>query len=424
MIDKIIERLKNVTITQHTGQLFADKSYKYDTIFFLSKFILQNLNAENCFEYGTYEKVAIEYVKDIFNLQQNGGNQKIKNYLNETITLLQYANILDKKSKFLYKVLDVDILRYMSICPENSYIFQYLVAYMTLKNDNKLELYKNYVNSDIETKKKLIKIFESYIKQSPGVDRWSPFKTKFLLMVLGYANNELEIARTLNIHNKKISTESISINVEGTKTPSYLPKKNDYIQKFNKQYVLRELKNYLFINFEIIKQEKVESNIANELAELKIDMLKAKSTMRQQSSIDQEQFVELAIKSRNQNVQRIFRDGLFKNNKHRCPLCGFEYKDFLIASHIVPYSKCEDTYDAINYYNGLLLCPNHDKLFEGARLMTIDASTGKVILSDKVVNSKDFKDLQGIIVDKSLIECERRHYLKWHNQQFKKINSK
>lgn len=119
--------------------------------------------------------------------------------------------------------------------------------------------------------------------------------------------------------------------------------------------------------------------------------------MRQQSSIDQEQFVELAIKSRNQNVQRIFRDGLFTNNKHRCPLCGFEYKDFLIASHIVPYSKCEDTYDAINYYNGLLLCPNHDKLFEGARLMTIDASTGRVILSDKVVNSKDFKDLQVIL---------------------------
>ena len=69
------------------------------------------------------------------------------------------------------------------------------------------------------------------------------------------------------------------------------------------------------------------------------------------------------------------------------------------------------------------MCPNHDKLFEGAKLMTIDAKTGVIILSDKVRNSPDFGHLHNKTIDKSLIECERRHYLAWHNAEFAKQNS-
>ena len=96
---------------------------------------------------------------------------------------------------------------------------------------------------------------------------------------------------------------------------------------------------------------------------------------------------------------------------------------FLIASHIKPYALCDNTYDAINQYNGLLLCPNHDKLFESAKYMTIDSSTGQIILNEEVKASKDYQELQGKKVDMRLINCERTHYLRWHNQRFYEINA-
>lgn len=63
-------------------------------------------------------------------------------------------------------------------------------------------------------------------------------------------------------------------------------------------------------------------------------------------------------------VQGEFRGGLLQKTPHVCPVCGFSYADFLIASHIKPYARCEDTYDAMNPHNGLLQCPVCDKLFE------------------------------------------------------------
>ena len=38
-------------------------------------------------------------------------------------------------------------------------------------------------------------------------------------------------------------------------------------------------------------------------------------------------------------------------------------KDFLIASHIKPWSKCKSN-QKLDVNNGLLLCPNHDRLFD------------------------------------------------------------
>ena len=78
-----------------------------------------------------------------------------------------------------------------------------------------------------------------------------------------------------------------------------------------------------------------------------------------------------------------------KPKEHICPICGFSFEKFLIASHIRPYAKCEDTYDAINHFNGLLMCPNHDKLFEDAKYMTVEFDTGKIILSKEAEASTE-----------------------------------
>ena len=42
MINKIIESLGKVSLTQKNGKFLADKSYGFDTVYFISKFILHN----------------------------------------------------------------------------------------------------------------------------------------------------------------------------------------------------------------------------------------------------------------------------------------------------------------------------------------------------------------------------------------------
>ncbi len=119
-------------------------------------------------------------------------------------------------------------------------------------------------------------------------------------------------------------------------------------------------------------------------------------------------------------VQGEFRDGLLKTIPHKCPVCGFEYRNFLIASHIKPYAKCEDTYDAMNPNNGLLMCPICDKLFESANYMTIDYRNGDVVYDPNLNSEKDFKYLKGKSLDVNYYDCERKHYLKWHNEEYKR----
>lgn len=50
--------------------------------------------------------------------------------------------------------------------------------------------------------------------------------------------------------------------------------------------------------------------------------------------------------------------------------------------------------------------------------MTIDYRTGEVLLADSVRHEKDFIHLAGRTIDANYINCERRHYLQWHNDHF------
>nr|WP_256353604.1 HNH endonuclease [Aeromonas sp. sif2416] len=47
-----------------------------------------------------------------------------------------------------------------------------------------------------------------------------------------------------------------------------------------------------------------------------------------------------------------------------CRVTGVTNKALLIASHIKPWSKCEDNADRLDGHNGLLLSPHIDKLFD------------------------------------------------------------
>lgn len=434
MISEILNITKNCSLLQTTGRFVSDKSYAYDAIYFMSKFILETANAENIYDKTLQLQRSLEYTKDIFQLRDLASGAP--NYMTETLNLLCFAGVISKQDQHNYKIVNRAILEYISEKIENAYIFVYLIVYQTFKNDGISNLYADFVHAPTkEIKEQILEaILEVFREKSisiiePG-SNWEKQLVKYALVILGFANDAALISRTLRVQMhegniKNVSIEDVSINIEGTRTGANSKKINDYIKTFAKGYVQKELQSFLFAPV-VISGDVSNNNehVAEDLASLKIEkIIKEADETEYLSKYKQDQFIERKVKARNQNIQRAFKNSLLNNNVHRCPICGFEYTDFLIASHIKPYSQCDDTYDAINNYNGLLMCPNHDKLFEGAKLMTIDAKTGVIILSDKVRNSPDFGHLHNKTIDKSLIECERRHYLAWHNAEFAKQNS-
>ena len=422
MINKIVESLGKVSLTQKNGKFLADKSYGFDTVYFISKFILHNAQ-NNYFFKSQLRENSIKYIEDIFQLTP--GTAGAVNYYLETINLLEFSGVLLTHDNNKYFIRHREILEYICRCPENAYIFVYLLTYFTYKNDGLLDDYKDLCNSkDVEEKKAIVnKLYECFCAKSVSIEipdsNWSKQLVKYSLIVLGYANKQDYITRTLSFKDRIVGIEDISLNVAGTRTPIYLPKKNDYLHNFNYNYVRKILKDYLFISVSIlVGVNDVVDSIATGLADLKLAIQDTKGMSKDVSDYDKEQYIETIVKTRNQSIQRQFRKSLFENNEHVCPICGFSFENFLIASHIKPYSHCDDTYDAINHYNGLLLCPNHDKLFEDARYMTIDYKTGEIHLSESAKNSSDFGMLEGKAIPKVYIQNERRHYLEWHNNRF------
>lgn len=427
MITRIKTVLSNVSLTNSKGKYLADKSYGFDTIYFIAKFISYN-SQNRRFNRGDLRNKAVKYIEDLFQLTP--GTAGAVNYYYESLNLLTFSNILTTDDDQNYFISQPEILDFIAHQPENAYIFLYLLTYMTFKNDDLLELYKKFVlSNDIEEKEYIVEqLYNKFVEKSVSIEstgsNWSKQLVKYSLIVLGYANKSNYLTRTLKVKDNAVTIENASLNVAGSRTPIYLPKKNDYLQTFNLNFVQYHLKDEL-VNSGIVLSNNIQivDSVAHSLAELKLTMLDTSSNDETMTDREKQQYIDNVVRTRNQAVQSQFRKGLLENNDHICPVCGFSFEKFLIASHIKPYSKCEDTYDAINHFNGLLMCPNHDKLFEDARYMTIEYSSGKIILSEEAKKSKDYGCLLGTSIPKVYVQNERRHYLEWHNQRFLEHNT-
>lgn len=94
-----------------------------------------------------------------------------------------------------------------------------------------------------------------------------------------------------------------------------------------------------------------------------------------------------------------------------------EILELLIASHIKPFSECNEN-EKYDLFNGLLLTPNYDKLF-GKYLISFDKS-GEILISS-VLEKSDLEKL-GISKEDKLnsdkISPNHFEYLKYHNDIF------
>lgn len=119
--------------------------------------------------------------------------------------------------------------------------------------------------------------------------------------------------------------------------------------------------------------------------------------------------VERKIKVR--VTQGKFRDSLLKRDK-KCVICGLDIESLLVASHIKPWSKAND-YEKQDENNGLLLCANHDALFDKGYISFDD--DGSIIISSKI--DKENYDRLNINDDISIkINENQDKYMDYHRQ--------
>ncbi len=127
------------------------------------------------------------------------------------------------------------------------------------------------------------------------------------------------------------------------------------------------------------------------------------------------EYQTLAKKKRKSLIEARIGQGQYRNELLDlwgcCSVTGCKSTQVLIASHIKPYAAC-DVYEAMDRFNGLLLIPNLDKLFDKG-LITFD-DDGRIIISDRL-NEKDIETLSisGSMKTRFLKE-ENKKYLKYH----------
>lgn len=130
-----------------------------------------------------------------------------------------------------------------------------------------------------------------------------------------------------------------------------------------------------------------------------------------ESDLDSIKGEERLVVTKQRINQSVFRKRLLKRFSNRCCLCGVSGEDMLIASHIKPWSA-SDLDERVDVNNGLLLCPNHDWLFDKGYI-SFDTN-GKIVVSD------DLSDVNQMFmnVDRNKIlnmSEQTRKYMKYHS---------
>lgn len=109
--------------------------------------------------------------------------------------------------------------------------------------------------------------------------------------------------------------------------------------------------------------------------------------------------------------------GIFRNELieywHGCAISQCPFTWMLIASHIKPWRDA-DNQERLDTYNGLLLLPNYDKLFD---LGYISFTQMGIIMYSRLLDKFD-REAIGLTSDLHLVKLENQHlkYLKYHNE--------
>ena len=223
------------------GVYLRDKSHKFDCLYFCAKFI-NEYSKNRYFDLEQNVTNIKVYLSNRFSIKINAS---LNNYYREPLELLEIAKVIKKQTNNKYKILNQEMLTFITERPENSYIFNYIISYYIINNSKCMNLYKSFCNSktNVEKEKYLKQIHKKFIECNPFVKKadtnWRNQITKYIMENMNYINGQPHITRTHKIQNKKERKEMISINVEGTRSKG--KKNNGYLKVFDDVYV----KDYL-----------------------------------------------------------------------------------------------------------------------------------------------------------------------------------
>ena len=148
---------------------------------------------------------------------------------------------------------------------------------------------------------------------------------------------------------------------------------------------------------------------------LSFDFINKKKTDLKQEINQIKNNKELTVTEKETVLLSRIGQGKFRNQLisywHGCSISNFNKIDILIASHIKPWRN-SDNFERTDLFNGLLLLPNYDKLFDKGYI-SFDEK-GKIIYS-KLISKEDKKKL-GMNNDFKLFRIEDNHkdYLHYH----------
>lgn len=163
----------------------------------------------------------------------------------------------------------------------------------------------------------------------------------------------------------------------------------DWVWRENKKFNLNKLHKSSIIEVKNIEQELDKLNLEGQ---------------------DREAVVKVRVN------QDVFRKILL-DKYSKCCLCNVNKKDFLIASHIKPWSKCEPN-EKLDVNNGLLLCPNHDRLFDGGWI-SFDEQ-GKILISKEIEDiNKKLMNINDLMTIK--ITDDNEKYMEYHRKNVYKL---
>jgi putative restriction endonuclease len=112
--------------------------------------------------------------------------------------------------------------------------------------------------------------------------------------------------------------------------------------------------------------------------------------------------------------QTIFRNGLVEYWEGRCAITGLTVTELLRASHIKPWADCQTDAERLDVFNGLLLAPHMDALFDKG-FITV-SEDGTVVVSGEIEERQ--RRLLGLDCSLRVRVLHEGHcaYLSWHRE--------
>ena len=188
---------------------------------------------------------------------------------------------------------------------------------------------------------------------------------------------------------------------------------SNFVSALNKYRKFIATKNNLVDDIEAIRKDNTINETQKELliSARENNLVDDIEAIKKDSTISETQKELLTFARIGQGKYRKDLIGLWG----KCSVSECKMTDLLIASHIKPWSESSNE-EKLDPYNGLLLLPNYDKLFD-KHLISFD-DDGKIIISPQI-KKEEYKVL-GISPKDKLFKIlpKNKPYLKIHREIF------